>query len=182
LDDEYLRVALALRAETAAHPSMQKLKPGILRGLNKPQARGFADNVLGRRTTHEWLVTPAGAAVRALVHLLNDVSLDRVIGRIIRGLYFHHELRPVPSDAVVHVIHEFAFNEPTTARFIENVRSMESFEIGRGEFSYQAFTTEELPEITGILMTFYRGVSFLGLVGPATLATAPLAEQPSGAV
>jgi hypothetical protein len=153
---------------------MVQMKPDIARGLGKPEAQGFARNMIGRRTTQEWLVTSEGIAIPALVHKVDADAIGRVIERITRGLYFHHMRRGMPKDAVVHVVHEFSFGDPSIRWFLEELRSpsQELFEIGNGEFTYQAFTTSDplpAPEITAILMTFYQAISFLGLVGPAGL-------------
>jgi hypothetical protein len=155
---------------------MMQIKPDIARGLDRPEAQKFARKVMGRCTTEEWLVTSEGIAIPALVHKVDAEAIDGVVRRIIRGLYFHHMQRIVPSDAVVHVVHEFGFSDPSIQWFLEELKSRpeELLEVGRGEFTYQAFTTSDpppAPEITAILMTFYRTVSFLGLVAPATLWT-----------
>jgi hypothetical protein len=80
-DDEYLRVALALRSESAAHHSMVEMRPTIARSLDKPEAQGFARDVMDHRISREWHSTPAGLVVPVVAHLVDHEKIERTIER-----------------------------------------------------------------------------------------------------
>src|SRR4051812_4977015 len=63
-DDEYLRIALALRHEARQHPSLVALLPEIQRRLQRAEGEAFA-RTIASRTSREWVSTPQGIAIPA---------------------------------------------------------------------------------------------------------------------
>ncbi len=87
MDDEYLRVAVALRSDLAKHPQVQWLFGPTIRGLNRPQQRGFAKAILSA-VKHVPVHTREGIYLGDAPALIVDLErLRRTAERIVRGLY-----------------------------------------------------------------------------------------------
>jgi hypothetical protein len=87
-DDEYIRIAVALRGDLAEHPQAQGLFAPTIRGLNRPEQRGFVKTILS--TVKQIPVhTKEGIFLGHAPAMIVDLErLRRTAERIVRGLYF----------------------------------------------------------------------------------------------
>jgi len=90
-DDEYLRSILVPHKD-AVHPKTRELWPVVMRSLEKPAKRGFANAFFSslRMVNHR---TPGGLYVgRSAGYRVDHDRVNRIMEKIVRGL-FHHEFR-----------------------------------------------------------------------------------------
>src|SRR5262245_36307104 len=95
-DDEYFRNMILMRQDVADHPVAQVLLPKVRRAYARAEGRGRLVSLVNnlRRVP---LRTHSGryAGQGNLYHIDSD-RLDRVVARIIRGLYFHETETRLP--------------------------------------------------------------------------------------
>lgn len=85
-DDEYTRAVLASDIRANWNYAAQSNLPAIMRSLQRPNARGFAE-YLGRQSHRMKLLAPNGSPIVAIQtdqHRVNGSGMH-----ILRGLYFH---------------------------------------------------------------------------------------------
>lgn len=100
-DDEYTRSVVSLDVRASKNTDVQLKLPAILRSLQRPNARAFAE-YLASQTTTSAIVGQDGAPMGQII----DVDRARVNAtgsRIIRGLYFVEMGRPITLNAVMRV-------------------------------------------------------------------------------
>jgi hypothetical protein len=75
----------------------------MLRSLHRPQAAGFRRSVAA--STHQVsVVTPAGIYLgKRAAYDVDLLRVERVLGRIVWGLFLHHFGRRLPDDYVAAV-------------------------------------------------------------------------------
>jgi hypothetical protein len=98
-DDEYTRTVLALDVRAAQNNVAQQKLPAILRSLQRPDARGFADYLAGQSNPTMVLGPnglPMGTSIQVDRHRVNRTGL-----RILKGLYFVETRKPIPKNAEV---------------------------------------------------------------------------------
>jgi hypothetical protein len=100
-DDEYTRnvVARDLRAANS-HDAQSKL-PAIIRSLERPSAKAFAE-YLARKTKRTTILAPDGKPMGEVVEV-DRARVNATGARMIRALYFVETGKPLPPDAVVKV-------------------------------------------------------------------------------
>jgi hypothetical protein len=88
-DDEYFRAALAVERKAGDHSAAKAVVQSVLRSLANPKKQGFARAFL--RATYEVdAFTPSGLyAGKTLAYTANLRRLDRVVVRIVKGLFYH---------------------------------------------------------------------------------------------
>jgi hypothetical protein len=98
-DDEYTRTVLALDVQAAQNSAAQQKLSAILRSLQRPDARGFAEYLAGQSKATMVLGSdglPMGTAI-----LLDSQRVNRTGLRIMQGLYFIETGRRIPGNAAV---------------------------------------------------------------------------------
>lgn len=169
-DDEYFRLALALRDDVYGHPDVKAIIPTIMRSLGKPEKIGFRVAFLGGLSqvhprTLGGLILPKRG-----VYTVDPARLERVTQRITKGLYYHHRGHRLP------VTHEaFAFSPPTLADMSQETYQMlkrtlldpvgpePNRTIGRQVFSYKFRFAEDDPDSSIWLYLFYGRIPFIGM-------------------
>ncbi len=92
-DDEYLRVFLVANRETAVHPAARNLWPSVIQSLKRPVTRAFFENV-----REVELVSRGGLILgKAPASVVDRDQLQRIVAKIIRGLYWHEYYRRLPA-------------------------------------------------------------------------------------
>jgi hypothetical protein len=100
-DDEYTRTVLALDFRAAENSAAQSKVPAVLRSLQNPEGRGFAE-YLARQATRSLVLGPNGQPMAEVIEP-DRKRIDATGARIIRGLYFLEMGRPLPKDATLKV-------------------------------------------------------------------------------
>jgi hypothetical protein len=164
----------------ATHPAVPKLLPAVLRGLGKSRKKGMLHGLL-RSMRSVPVTTPAGLYVgRAEAYDVNLERLSRVVGRIVKGLYFKEFGRRLPSTHGVHSFAESGLTDIdsdlrlTVGQTVAALVSKPPKVIGEGVFEYWFQATKEDPATTVWLMRFYAVESFVCMtapIGTASVAT-----------
>lgn len=97
-DDEYFRLVLTSRIDTSDHPEAEKVRSGIFRSLQRPEATGFTD-LIRKIMIDVDVHTPSGIYLGKGAGIkISHKRLNRVAERIVRGLYWHTFGVRLPSD------------------------------------------------------------------------------------
>jgi hypothetical protein len=95
-DDEYFRLFLAANQEASQHPTVKLLHEPIMRSLARPQARGFASSFWSQ-IHNLTILSPGGIYLGKAPGLLIDhVRLQRIVEKVVRGLFFHEYKNNLP--------------------------------------------------------------------------------------
>jgi len=171
-DDEYFRFCCSIRHDTAEHPNAAKVWPTALRGLVKPQKRRM--HAAFRKGMKELSVsTPAGIYLGQATSYSVDLGrLNRVICRVIRGLFFHHTDRILDGDyraisyAIEGIDGSSAENVAALRSVIQPLLLKDPIVIGQNVFSYRFQIVEDDDNASGWLLSIYEKVHFLGITVP----------------
>lgn len=168
-DDEYFRLMLTLREDTAAHPDVQQILPAVFRSLTKPTKMGFAHSLF-QSIREANFVTSSGLFIgRRPAYDVDIARLDRVAQRIIKGLFYSERQLRLPDNYTV-----FAFSavglsslakdlkDDLIANIVNPVLLHEPRIIGKHVFTYRvAFAAEDL-NLSAWHLIFYEKVVFIG--------------------
>jgi hypothetical protein len=172
-DDEYFKIVLALKRGAGDHPEASAVVGSVLRGLarQRPFSRRFFEGV--REVPR---MTPAGLyAGRGLAYDVNLQRLDRVVGRVVRALYWeNHDHVRLPDECDVSVWSEEGLRglglpeaAQLKATILQPVLRNPAREIGRGALRYW-FAAGDRPHLTAWMLEFYADVRFLAFTIPRT--------------
>jgi hypothetical protein len=172
-DDEYFRLALTLREDTAKHPDVEQILPVVLRSLSRPDKIGFARS-LSKRVKHVNVVTKGGLYLgRKLAFGVSLDRLDNVAIRITKGIFYHEKKCRLPDEYDAVAFSESGLEdlaEDTRQELQKNVLNPlmlnEPKIIGQQVFSYRVAYSENDPNISAWLLVFYERVTFLCLTLP----------------
>ena len=181
-DDEYLRLALQMRDGIAEHPDVIKSRPTLLRSLEKPEAVGMRNSVLGSIVGAE-LCTPSGLFIKDILAMKTRMDrVDRVVACITRGLFYRYKGYIVPRGYDVVAGSKEAVDKlppdmrnPLDEGVLNRLLAVPAFCIGNGVFSYRFGTDKCDANITCWILCFYEQAGFLGMTFPISCL------NPSGA-
>ncbi|MEK7992249.1 MAG: hypothetical protein AAB403_00440 [Planctomycetota bacterium] len=140
LDDEYTRTVVSMDVRASKNHDAQSQLPAIIRSLQRPNAKAFADYLTSQMAATRILApdgVPMGQAIevdRRRVHATG--------ARIIRGLFYVEKGKPVPPGALLRVEATAGLNssDPVVlqfARLYGQCSERRDREIGKA-FSYAA--------------------------------------------
>lgn len=172
-DDEYFKTMLVMKEGAGDHPEAVAIRDSVFRGLNLPKKEKFKRNFMG--SIHDVAVrSPEGLHLGVRTAFNVDLSrLDRVVARVIRGLYWHHHNHtPLPTSARVVVWSESGLVELSPTQ-IQSLRSMllepclrqPEHTAGRGALRYW-FASGDREHLTGWLLEIYGDVRFAAVTMP----------------
>lgn len=174
-DDEYFKTIMVLKDRAGNHPEAAAIRESVFRGLAMPEKDRFARRlVAGIRKVN--IRTPAGLhAGRATAFDVDLVRLDRVVGRVTRGLYWHHHDHVrLPSDHEVVVWSEEGLRDLSQRDATELRRTLvgpilqnPTRAVGRGVLTYRYAPGDRL-HVTGWLLEFFGDVRFVAFTVPTT--------------
>ena len=101
-DDEYTRTVVALDVRAASHPDVIGSLSKMMRSLQYPEARGFAQS-LGRASTPSTLFGPNGVRLAKLTQ--NGSRINATGLHIVRGLYYLERGKVIAKDAAIKLAH-----------------------------------------------------------------------------
>ncbi len=168
LDDEYFRLAITAGIDPTQFPNEFDLSIQAIHKLGAPQKRGLAKTMLSN-FRKKAIFTPAGLYLGEAGALSIDaVRIRRVVSRVVRGLFFHHFGKRLPSTHTIWIFSDwFTPNLPDRELFTEVqvvldfLSSAEPREIGSGVFCYRHCILEEEPEGSIWWLCFYDHRRFL---------------------
>lgn len=96
-DDEYLRTMIALSTKGERTASLDTLSAAAVRSLVRPEAVHFRESML-RDLRETFTPGPAGVLVPVLLGNVDLTRFDKVIARIIKGIFFAERGTRLPSD------------------------------------------------------------------------------------
>lgn len=171
-DDEYLKVMATLRDDLASDPNVQRLIPGVLRGLARPQALRLARSIVSTAKEVE-IQTASGLSVgKGVGYDVDLVVLDRVMARTVKGLYFHHFEKPIP---IGYDVRAFSFaglqgvDQSLRGNIIDTITALTSqhlHRVGDRIFLYWYQTPPEHEVVSAWLLLLYLRLPFLCIIGP----------------
>lgn len=156
--------------EVAEHPEAVKLRPVLMRSLKMPKKVGMLKSFLRNVIPCE-LVTPSGVFIKNHFAFQAETErLNRVVSRIIRGLFYHHKGHIVPQGYDVLICSKEHFDKRPeddvkklwTETIIPPLLAQPCVTIGNGVFSYRFGFNPEDPDATYWILTFYESSWFLG--------------------
>jgi hypothetical protein len=169
LDDEYFRTVIALEEKAGEHPEAQRILDAVLRSLQKPKKKRFRRALLsGIREVDR--VSPAGLYLgKASSYNVDLGRLTRVVERITRGLFLHHNGRRLPLDCEVRSFASSGFSnaEPGVVKellgLVEQTRANQMHAIGNDVFCYRYAVARDQENSSAWVLVVYRAISFISL-------------------
>lgn len=97
-DDEYFRDTLAMREDLSEDPSIQGVIGNYYRSLARPRVAAYKREMIDNIRPIN-VISPGGIFLRRAVGCsIDGARLARVVTRTVRGLFYWHESRRLPSD------------------------------------------------------------------------------------
>jgi hypothetical protein len=167
-DDEYFRLKVGMCDATRSHPDIQATREVIFKSLDRQEAGGLKRMALGDLRMVD-VYSPVGLhGGQSIVAIVDRRRIERVISRIVRGLYWHETGRRLAEDHDVFVVEEESMN-PQRPDIAERLVSMLSQQpqrvIGNGVFSYRYLILME-PCISVWHFVFWQKKWFIAVAGP----------------
>ena len=170
-DDEYFRMVVVMREDAGGHAEAQRAWRTVFRSLQRPEAVGLKMSLL--RSMHPVsLRSPSGLYLGNKPGYTVDLDrLNRVATRIVKGLFFHERGYRLP-----HTHRASALVDPrlmpdeqglsNTATVLAALQTQPVRTIGNGVFSYRFLFTEDEPDCSVWLMSFYEKLFAIGVTLP----------------
>lgn len=171
MDDEYLRSVLISRADVEESKGTDELRNTLMRSLSDPEQHGF-QKLYTKSIGLKKVFTPSGLYLG--FHPVFNVDygrLEKVLSKVIRGLYFYHSKKVLKKEYSIKIIAEDDL-KLQTQKIKDFIKSKilyfldQTFlhEIGRNTFQYKFLLTREDKYASAWILRFYGKVHFLGLV------------------
>lgn len=161
-DDEHFAIAVSWSAWF--HEAPKALEPGnrFLRGLRMPQKLAFLKH-LQSQSREVSLGTPGGIflGTTGAVLFLDRSRIDRVGGRIVRGLFFKEFGRIFPQSHKI----DFRLDQFSNNHIVPEISQcpLPSRTYADDQFRYKFAATQEDPDCTAWFGDFYGTVKFVGI-------------------
>lgn len=168
MDDEYFRLAITTGIDPAKFPNEFDLSIRAIRKLGVPQKLGLAKTMLSN-FSRKPIYTPAGLYLGEAGALSIDAArIQRVVSRIVRGLFFHHFGKRLPSAHTIWILSDWFTPNLADKELLAEVQvaldflsSAEPREIGSGIFCYRHRILEDEPDGSIWWLCFYDHRRFL---------------------
>ncbi len=169
-DDEYFRLMLSLREDTAKHPDVEKILPVVFRSLARPEQAGLTRSLM-KSVKKVNLRTKGGLYLGIKqAYDVNLARLDNVARRIAKGLFYHENGRRLPSEYEVVAYSEDGLRDLTEddrqhlqQKIMAPLMSNSPKIVGNGVFSYRVSYSDTDPNTSVWFFVFYERVAFLCL-------------------
>lgn len=168
-DDEWLRLVLSFSRDATREPHVSRVLPTVMRSLKRPEARGFSNAFFSSvRNVDVW----SGGGVflyQARGFDIDQARLERIISKIVRGLFFRELKRRLPLSYVVLTcyLNTLPFRSPhaEATEFIRSCGVMmgdsQPKRIANGAFVYRYNTGPDNAFETIWAMLFYTRLEFV---------------------
>ena len=171
-DDEYLRSILVVENRAATHPEARAAYAVLKRSLRKPEAKGWNRSFYGSLQLMD-AVSPSGDVLGAVpTKRASRERIDRVVARVVRGLFREHSRQRLPPSYLVHVVPGPGFGcDESEVGDLGWIRShlgrVAQYERGTdAAFRYRFRTADDDARTSVWWLQFYGAVAFGAIVGP----------------
>lgn len=161
-DDEFFRNVLVNDDRIEKNPEAEEIVTTNERSLQRPQARGLRIAMLRARTRFP-LTSPTGVIYEGTA-LTTDFTRERkVIERVTKGLFYHEFQRLHPNENTMSVYSTRHMDEGeeglnSVLELINYIKPENKKTIGNEVFSYGYAITEDHPNGTFWVLTFYKAM------------------------
>jgi hypothetical protein len=164
-DEEYTRAMLCIDVRAAKNSTAQSNLPAVLRSLQRPDARGFAE-YLAKRAESSTVLGQDGLPLGQAFEL-DKARVNRTGERLVRAFYFAEMGTPVPHNMTVRVGCNMSL-KPTDSDTQMIARTMKAFPDWRDGSVGTAFSYVAAFADAGSvwLMLLYDFFFWLGIVQP----------------
>ncbi len=170
-DDEYFRALVLSCDNLQADPRTERVTASVLRSLTKPSKKGFA-KMMGDSLTIAELFTSSGLFVGTRPGIKVDSDrIEKVLVRILRGLFYHEFRVPVPVDHKASATFD-QYGERVLP-ILNKARFPPARQAADGMFRWTYIKVSDQPWASLWIGSFYDKVFFAGIVGPPALGTQP---------
>jgi hypothetical protein len=171
-DDEYTRTMLCIDVRSAKNPNAQSNLLAVLRSLQRPDARGFAE-YLARRAESSTVLGQDGLPMGQAFEL-DKARVNRTGERLVRAFYFAEMRTPVPRNMMVRVGCNMSL-KPTDPDTQMIARTMKAFPDWRDGSVGTAFSyVGAFADVGSVwLMLLYDFFFWLGIVQPLPSKPSP---------
>ncbi|MCY3770783.1 MAG: hypothetical protein OXG98_01975 [Gemmatimonadetes bacterium] len=164
-DDEYLRDLLIRERRTENHSEARKVRQKFYRALQREESRGYTKSIVDNIVPLD-VFTQAGIYIgSAGGYEVDHERLDRVVERIIKGLYSNTHRTRLPDSYEVEVWDDnylAEFDQDTQDEFLRPFMSMNgqppTKAIGNGVFAYWYLQAVDSDFVTAWVLRFYNSV------------------------
>ena len=162
---------VVLREDAGQHTEARRTWETVFRSLQRPEAGGLRVSLLHRLRPVD-LHTASGVYVGQRLAVDVDLErIERVIKRIVKGLFFREMGRRLPDthEATAMTDPRFLPGEETMASLrsiLAALRAQPVREIGKGVFSYRFVVAADQPDATVWLLCFFEGLWTIGVTLP----------------
>ncbi len=168
-DDDYFKQHLALRRDIETHPRAAVLLAEVRRSWARPESGGLKAYTIGTlvRRTHPGATDDSPSE---LGQYIDSERIGRVLGRTIRGLYFHHTDLAIPPRYRARAVLSEAATPEFQIAFESALLTSPDHTIADGMFAYSYAAAIDDPMSTMWLLQFYGDALFYAMTGAPTLA------------
>jgi hypothetical protein len=172
-DDEYFRLMLTLREDTANHPDVEKILPIVLRSLARPDKIGFAKSLI-KNMKKVNVRTQSGLYLGTKpAYDVNLTRLDNVARRITKGLFYYETGSRLLDEYEVFSFSESGLRNVTDKvkqhlkeKILRPLMSNSAKIIGKQVFSYRVSFSDKDANSSVWLFIFYKRIAFLCMTLP----------------
>jgi hypothetical protein len=168
-------MVVVMREDAGGHREAQRVWRTVFRSLQRPEAVGLKLSLL--RSMHPVsLRSPSGLYLGNKSGYTVDLDrLDRVATRIVKGLFYHERGYRLPDThrASARVDARLMPDEQgssDTAKVLAALQTQPLIAIGDGVFSYRFVFTEDEPDCSVWLMSFYERLFAIGFTLPVEVS------------
>jgi hypothetical protein len=185
-DDDYFRLVLTIKHDAGDHPEAKGAAAKAMRGLARPQARGFRQSLFQSLTPVEVFSSGGIYLGNAGGYNIDLNRLSRVVRRITTGLFYHEFGAPLPTthEATAWCEDGLRRLDGETRKGLQGmcatVQCGPGGTIGEGVFTYWFQRTAEEPNTSMWVMIFYGHVGFISMTAPKVLVEQAKRERASG--
>jgi len=174
---------MVMKRGAGSHPEAVAIRDSVFRALAMPKKSRFQRRILGSLRNVSRRTLSGIHLGRGTVFDADLTRLDRVVGRVTRGLYWHHHGHArLPSDHGVIVWSEDGLRDISYAqaldlrrKLVDPVLNNPLRSVGRDVLRY-CYAPGDREHVTGWLLEFYGDVRFVAVTGPQGT---PIWRQPT---
>lgn len=171
-DDEYFRFTLVTRWDVGDRPSARAALAAVFRSLSRSEASGFRREIIARTEIVD-VTTSTGVHLATTGRFkVDDARVERVVGRIVWGLFAHHYTRRLGDEHAAAVFDgqklQATGKREEIARLVGPLQHCNEHTIGEDVFAYRFLASSDEPYSSAWLLRFYGTVEYLVLTLPRT--------------
>jgi len=167
-DDEFFRFFIHSGTYERETSGSDPVFGSIYRSIQKPAAKGLRERVL-RSIGEREVVTEGGLYIGKIPTVTGDGIQIRSVGsRIVKGLFYHENKKPLPPNYAVHIKFIQTVIEPGLLEIIKGLEFKPFEETGHGKFRFTHAIMDNDEFSTFWVMVFSEGLIMLGWTGDPT--------------